>query len=174
MESERTEALVLLLSRHQDALFRYIFSLLPVEADARDVLQETSVALCRKFSSYDASQPFLPWACKFAWLEILKHRESARKQPTALAPDVLELLSDERLAMDAHLEARLRALDGCLEKLPAADREVVVSRYHHRQSAAEIMERFGFSRRTLFRTLDRIRRTLFDCVSRQIHKEGLA
>jgi len=39
----RTEELVLLLTRHQEPLFRYIFSLVACEADARDILQETSL-----------------------------------------------------------------------------------------------------------------------------------
>ena len=174
MSSDRTETIVLLLTRHQEALFRYVFSLLPSEADARDVLQETSLALCRKFDQYDPGKPFLPWACRFAWLEILKHRESASRLPTAFSPDVLELLSDEREALEPHLEARLRALDGCLAKLPGADQELVTSRYHQRHSVEEMMARLDMSRRTLFRNLERLRRQLYDCVTRQLQKEGLA
>ncbi len=174
MSPDRTETIVLLLTRHQEALFRYVFSLLPSEADARDVLQETSLALCRKFDQYDPEKPFMPWACRFAWLEILKHREKARQQPPLFSPDVLELLSDERTALEPHLEARLRALDGCLEKLPAADRDMMAGRYHQRQPVETLMERLKLSRRTLFRSLERVRRQLFDCVTRQLEKEGLA
>ena len=72
MEENRTELLVRLLSRHQEDLFRYIFALLPHEEDARDVLQETSVALFRKFEDYDPAKPFLAWAFRFAYLEVLK------------------------------------------------------------------------------------------------------
>src|SRR5947209_5596039 len=75
VDAERTELLVRLLTKHQDDLFRFIFALLPHEEDARDVLQETSVAVCRKFFDYDVEQPFLPWAFGFAYLETLKHRE---------------------------------------------------------------------------------------------------
>ena len=75
----RTEMLVRLLSRHQEQLFRYIFALLPHEEDARDVLQETSVALYRKFDDYDPDKPFLAWAYSFAFLEILKQRERNRR-----------------------------------------------------------------------------------------------
>ena len=71
VRAEATELLVGLLTAHQQELFRYIFALLPHEEDARDVLQETSVALCRKFDEYDPSQPFLPWAYRFAFLEVL-------------------------------------------------------------------------------------------------------
>ena len=70
----RTELMVRLLSLHQGDLFRYVFALLPHEEDARDVLQETSVALCRKFADYDPDRPFLAWAFRFAHLEVLKQR----------------------------------------------------------------------------------------------------
>ena len=61
MEPERVELLIRLLTLHQEEIFRFILSLHPHEEDARDILQEASVALCRKIEEYDASQPFLPW-----------------------------------------------------------------------------------------------------------------
>lgn len=75
MDVAQTEILVRLLSQYQGDLFRYIFALLPHEEDAQDVLQETCVALYRKFEEYDPSKPFLAWAYSFAFLEILKQRE---------------------------------------------------------------------------------------------------
>ncbi len=81
---EPLEQLLLLLTEHQQALFRYAFSLLPSEADARDVMQETSLALMRKFSQYDATKPFLPWAYRFAYLQVLKHRQKQQRGAVAL------------------------------------------------------------------------------------------
>ena len=52
-----TESIVLLLTEHQEPLFRYIFFLRPREADARDILQETSLAICRKFTEYNPARP---------------------------------------------------------------------------------------------------------------------
>ncbi len=163
-----TEALILLLTQHQDALFRYIYALLPNEADARDVLQETSVALFRKFDHYDSSKPFLPWAYRFAYLQVLKLRERSHRQPLAFSEDVLELLADERQTLEPHLENRLRALDNCLQKLPAEERQLVTYRYDQRRPVEEIMEHLGQSRRTLFRNLERVRRLLHDCVTRTL------
>lgn len=164
----QTEALILLLTQHQDQLFRYIYALLPREADARDALQETSLALFRKFDQYDPARPFLPWACRFAYLEVLKQRERNQRPPHAFSDDVLELLADERQSLDPHLESRLRALDGCLRKLPAADRELITYRYDQRRPIDEIMEHLGQSRRTLFRNLERVRRLLHECVTHHL------
>ncbi|MDP1592367.1 MAG: sigma factor, partial [Prosthecobacter sp.] len=87
------ENLILLLTQHQAALFRYIFSLVPCEADARDILQETSVALFRKFEQYDATRPFLPWAYRFAYLQVQKHREKSARSPLLFSEDVIDLIA---------------------------------------------------------------------------------
>lgn len=171
---DHAEQFVLLLTRHQDQLFRYIFSLVPAEADARDILQETSVALFRKLGQYDASRPFLPWACRFAYLEVRKHREKTARHPLLFSEDVLELLAGERERVEPLLEERLRLLDACLASLPARDKELVTSRYALRHSAEEMMRRFAMSRRTLFRNLELLRQRLHECVTRQLKMEGLA
>src|SRR5207244_5989360 len=92
VEAARTELLVRLLSKHQEELFRYIFALLPHEEDAKDVLQETSVALCRKFADYDPAKPFLAWAYRFAYLEILKQRERNQRGTRHLSRELVERL----------------------------------------------------------------------------------
>ena len=120
MEADRTELLVRLLSRHQEELFRYIFALLPHEEDARDVLQETSVALFRKFAEYDPAKPFLTWAYRFAYLEVLKQRERSRRGTRLLSVDLIARLAREREQEEPILLARLQALELCLEKLPPA------------------------------------------------------
>jgi RNA polymerase sigma-70 factor (ECF subfamily) len=172
--SSSTESLILLLTQHQDQLFRYIFSLVPCEADARDILQETSVALFRKFDQYDATRPFLPWAYRFAYLQVQKHREKSARSPLLFSEDVMDLIVNERAHIEPHLDERLRVLDGCLGKLTPQDKELVTSRYALRQGAEEMMQRFDLSRRTLFRNLELLRQRLHDCVSRQLQSEGLA
>lgn len=170
----RTESLVLLLTQHQEQLFRYIFSLVPVEADVRDILQETSLALFRKFDQYDVARPFLPWAYRFAYLQVQKHREKQARSPLLFSEDVMELLANEREPIEPQLDERLHLLDGCLSKLTPTDKELVTSRYAQRQSAEEMMARFALSRRTLFRNLELLRERLHDCVTRQLQTEGLA
>lgn len=168
MNPDRTELFVRLLSRHQDDLFRYIFALLPHEEDARDILQETSVALCRKFNEYDAARPFLAWAYRFAYLEVLKYRERNAGRHRSFNPDLLELLAEERERHDPVLHTRLQALEVCLGKLSTTDQELIRQRYQGRTPTATLVEQSGTSRRTLFRNLDRIRRILLECISRQL------
>ncbi len=166
------ENLVLLLSQHQESLFRYIYCLVPVEADARDIQQETSLALYRKWEQFDTSRPFLPWAFRFAYLQVQKHREKSARSPLTFDPDVLDLLAGEHERVADHLDRRLRLLDGCLQKLPASEKDLVTGRYARRESAEMLMDRLHLSRRTLFRRLELLRQRLHDCVTRQLESEG--
>src|SRR4026209_69721 len=64
-----------LFLRSEREVFRYVAALVPNVADAEDIVQQTALALWEKFDAYDRSQPFTPWACRFAlnkakqWIE---------------------------------------------------------------------------------------------------------
>jgi RNA polymerase sigma-70 factor (ECF subfamily) len=105
---------------------------------------------------------------------VQKHREKSARSPLLFSEDVMDLLANERAHLEDHLDERLRLLDGCLQKLTAQEKELVTSRYAQRKSAEVMMERFEMSRRTLFRNLELLRQRLHDCVTRQLHQEGLA
>ena len=166
MESARAEEFVRLLTAHQGAMFRYVLSLVPNEEDARDVLQETTVALYRKFDGYDPTRPFLAWAYQFAYLEVLKHRDRVRHGNRAFRPEVVARLARDREEYEPVLEARAVALEGCLERLPAADRDLIDRRYRRNVRPDELALELGTSRRTLFRNLDRVRKRLMECITR--------
>jgi RNA polymerase sigma-70 factor (ECF subfamily) len=174
VEAPRTEQLVRLLSRHQDELFRYIFALLPHEEDARDVLQETSVALFRKFAEYDPAKPFLAWAYRFAYLEVLKQRERNHRRLRHLSRDLVERLARERERHESVLMERLQALDQCLEQLTPSDQRLIRQRYQGNAGTEELARDLGASRRTLFRELDRIRRLLCECINRRLAATDLS
>lgn len=170
----RTEQVVRLLCAHQEQIYRYVFALMPNEQDAKDVVQETCVALCRKFEEYDPSRPFLPWAFRFAHLEVLKLRQRNHRSGISLGEDILELLARERDEQQEMLDARLKALEDCLRELPAADAGLIQGRYHARLTIDQLAAQVEMSHRTLFRNLERVRRLLYDCITRRLATEGQA
>jgi RNA polymerase sigma-70 factor (ECF subfamily) len=172
-ETPRVELLVRLLMKHQEDLFRYIYALIPHEEDARDVLQETSVSLYRKFADYDPNKPFLAWAFGFAYLEVLKQRDRNQRGRKHLREELVEILAREREQQEDSLHARLQALELCLQDLPALDRKLISQRYHSGLPIEQLVEELGTSRRTLFRNLDRVRRALFECINRRLQAAGL-
>ena len=132
------------------------------------------MALFRKFAEYDRGKPFLAWAYGFAFLEVLKQRERVQRGTRLLARHLLEQLASEREQSQQILQARLQALEVCLQQLPADDQDLIRKRYQDKLPADELARQFGPSRRTLFRKLDRIRRSLYDCISRRLAGAGLA
>ncbi|MBL9080414.1 MAG: sigma-70 family RNA polymerase sigma factor [Planctomycetales bacterium] len=168
-----TEQLLRLLAQHQEDLQRYVFALVPHQEDVKDILQDTYVALTRKFADYDFAKPFLPWAYGFAYVEVLKHRDRSRKSARTFGDEVVEMLARERELQAAMLDDRLTALDHCLEKLPQADRLLISHRYLSRTTIEQLVDIAGSSRRTLFRNLERIRRLLFDCISHRVEEYGV-
>ena len=164
MNQSKVETLVQLLSQHHDQLYRYIYSLVGSPHDARDVLQETSFALYEKFERFDQTRPFLPWAYRFAYLHVLKWRESKAREIPLLSADVIELLARDRQNQETDLSSRVTLLQQCLQELPRPDRELVRSRYFEGVDHDTIVEQVGTSRRTLFRELKRIRHLLMNCI----------
>ena len=162
----RDDLFVQLITANHDHLRRYIYTLLPHEQDAQDVMQEVCLTLSQKFAEYDRTRPFFPWACGFAYLKVLQHRDRNPRRTVLLPVEVLELVARDREAEEPVLAERLAALERCLAKLGRADRDLIKARYIDRISPDAIAQRLAVSRRTTFRNLERVRRLLFDCVGR--------
>lgn len=54
------EEFIRLFLESERELLRYVMVLVPNPADARDVVQETAVALWKKSDHYDRTKPFVP------------------------------------------------------------------------------------------------------------------
>ncbi len=163
------ELFVGLITANYDHLRRYIFTLLPNEEDTKDVLQEVCISISRRFADYDRSRPFLPWACRFAYLKVLKFHEQQRpRRMVKLPTEVLELLALAREEEEPVLAERLAALNACLDKLGERDRRLIQARYVDRAPTEQIAAMLSQTRRTLFRNLERVRRLLFECINRSV------
>ena len=165
-----------LYSRSQIDLQRYLWMLLPNRADAADVMQETALVLWQKFGEYDHDQPFLPWAKKFVYYQVLSHRKKQQTRRKYFSEAALEKLAEDAVEVDdgEHelLEAQRVALVSCREKLPAADRETLAHRYGGEGGLQELAKATGKTVNALSLSLHRIRRKLLDCVDQHLAKEG--
>ena len=68
--ADRTKELVLLMTQHQRRIFSYIYTLVPDRHSAEDILQETSLVICEKFSDFRTGTDFAAWACQIAWWQV--------------------------------------------------------------------------------------------------------
>jgi len=163
---------VRLWTRHQADVERYLFSMIPRQADAAEVLQDVSVLLWKKWDQYDADRPFIPWAIRFAYLEVLKWRQKQAREKLVFSDALVEQLNTR---FDDHCplnEARTKALENCLSKLGDQERKWISMRYGRHGAIREEARKSGISMHKLYYALEKIRSTLLNCVTESMRKEG--
>jgi RNA polymerase sigma-70 factor (ECF subfamily) len=177
MDSDRNERpsnddsqarfLRLFLSSERE-LFRYVAALVPNLADAEEIVQQTALALWKKFDQYDAEQPFTPWACRFA-INVVKQWVASRERwKSLLEHGLAEELASRRDQLRPQFEDRLGHLDQCLEKLPAEQRGIVEAYYFRRQSVHAIAAETRRSVEAVYKILQRIRLLLRQCIEQAV------
>lgn len=161
-----------LVTNSQRTLAAVLWSLLRNPVDVDDVLQETNAVLWAKAHEYDPTREFLPWALKIAQLQVLAFRKRSQKLRRVVMDEALvKKLIDEQTNLQQH-EPRRAALAGCLEKLPAAQRELILKRYEPQSSVQELATQLGRTPKALSESLRRIRAALLECIERSLVREG--
>lgn len=154
-------------------LLRYVMTLLPNRCQAEDVVQETARSLWKKANDYDPDQPFWPWAKKFAYFEVLRHRKRHAIRSKYFGEALIETLAEERDLSAPILEEKRKILKGCMEKLNSKSQELVMQRYGREKTLDELAREQGRSANSLYMMMHRIRKQLIECVNKTMKKEGL-
>ncbi len=169
---DATSQFVRLWTRHQAEVERYVFMMVPRAADAAEVLQEVSVQLWEKWDKYDTTRPFVPWAIRFAYLEVLKWRQRQAREKLIFSDSLLQQLNatvDEEAPLT---EARNRALETCLTKLTEQEKKWVHLRYGRHGAVKEEAERRGINLHKVYYAIEKIRGQLLDCIEQTLRREG--
>lgn len=170
-DEDRSRRFVMLFARHERDLYRYVLTLLPSPADAEDVVQEAAAALWQNFRSFDPARPFLPWACRFAYHQVMNFRRRQKTHRRMFSDAAIEALAVEWPEHAEGADSRREALDGCLGKLHATDRDLVRLRYASEEEVAVLADRTGQTANALYKALQRIRKNLMDCVARTLKEQ---
>ena len=160
--------LMALMTRHQRQIFAYIYTLVPRRHDAEDLLQETSVVICEKFSEFAPGTDFVAWACQIAYWRIRYSRQKFARSKVVFDQTVLDAVAQTAASLAPELDARHEALAVCLQKLNPRERDFVLTRYEPGAGVEEAARRSGRSLDAAYKALTRIRKLLFDCVSHQL------
>ena len=163
-----------LFLRSEREIFRYVAALVPSVADAEDIVQQTALALWEKFDAYDPTQPFTPWACRFALNKTRQWLERRQRWQALLEGGLAEELAQRREELRPELEARLKHLERCLNKLPAEQRALVEGYYYHREGIEKLAENSSRTVAATYKTLQRVRVVLQSCIENAARPEGIA
>ncbi len=163
MDTEKHEQFTRLLIQHEPELMRSILVAVPNRSDARDILQECSVSLWRKFGDYDPDRAFVSWALGFVRMEIRRFlRKSAHR--SQLTERAAEYLLEDHKQLAAELDHRQSHLQDCIDLLSERQKEMVNGYYQMEYSVSDLSQRTGQTADAIYKSLQRLRRTLYECV----------
>jgi len=169
-DSDHTIEFVQLLTSHQRRLHNYIAVFLPHLADTEDVLQETNAVLWAKADRFQPGTSFIAWARAIARLEIIEYCRRNKNRALVFDAELLESLTQE-LEEDPTEEFRYEALQKCIAKLPVGDRQLVANRYEQSMPVKDVADNLKRSAGSVYRSLERIRMTLLECINRTLAAE---
>ncbi len=158
------ESFMRLFLQSERELLRYVMVLVPNVTEARDVLQETAVALWQRIAEYDPSRPFIPWACRFALNEARMHLRRTKRRRWVMSDDVVEMIDAQREAEAPQLDERRSHLRACLERLPERQHQVVYGYYFDELDVPGLSRLTGLTAEAVYKVLQRSRLALQSCI----------
>lgn len=162
-----------LYTRCQPQLYRFLLTLVARPNDAEDLLQRVAQIMWQKFDAQQHADCFYAWACGIARREALKHyrREGVRRRHFSDA--LVAQLADVQIEQESIFEAQVAALDQCLARLSQVDAELIRARYFTDVSIADLAQEREQSPNALYKSLQRVRHQLFECVTRTLKREAV-
>ena len=149
-----------LVSEYAGTLYRVAYSVLRNAADAEDAVQEAFVRVLRHRDTLHEVRDQRVWLIRIVWNVVLDRKRRMKTRPET--DDVAELArvlpaaglsADERVAAAQHHAHVL----GCVEKLPAKERQVLMLSAFEELSSVEIASVLGISESSVRSRLFRAR-----------------
>ncbi|HJZ92254.1 MAG TPA: sigma-70 family RNA polymerase sigma factor [Gemmataceae bacterium] len=171
---DKSKVFLRLFLQNERRLYAYVLTLLPNRADADDVLQDASLVMWDKFHPESPPDDFAAWGCRIAYFKVLDFFKKGHRARVRFSQEMLERVAETAIEQAGvlQLDARRDALAGCIEKLPARDRDLLARRFTPGATTKSTSDQIGRSVDAVYKALARVRRALFECVQRALAREG--
>lgn len=145
-------ALSVLITRHKQKIYSFIYSKVFDRDVTEDVFQDTFIKVIRtlKLGKYNEEGKFLPWVMRIAHNLIIDHFRRSKRIPTINNSeefDIFTIIGDDVLNIEKQL-IKTQILDNVkdlIEELPDDQKEVLIMRMYRDMSFKEISENTGVS-----------------------------
>ena len=148
----RELAIELLIKRHQQRLYSFIYSKIQNRDTTEDIFQDTFIKVIKtlKKGNYNEEGKFLPWVMRISHNLIIDFFRKSNRMPTFNNTDdfdIFSVLSDGELNAENRIikEQILSDVRDLVEELPEEQKEVLKMRIYNDMSFNEISENTGVS-----------------------------
>ncbi len=145
-------ALELLVKRHQQRIFSFIYSKVQDKDVAEDVFQDTFIKVIKtlKKGAYNEEGKFLPWVMRISHNLVIDYFRKNNRMPLFNNSDdfdIFSILSDDSLNAERRIikDQVLSDVRNLIEELPKEQKEVLKMRMYMNMSFNEISENTGVS-----------------------------
>ncbi|AUC15393.1 RNA polymerase subunit sigma-24 [Tenacibaculum sp. SZ-18] len=145
-------ALELLIKKHQQRIFSFIYSKVQNRDITEDVFQDTFIKVIRtlKKGNYNEEGKFLPWVMRIAHNLVIDHFRKNNRLPkfnNSDEFDIFSIISDNTLNAEKRIikDQILADVRNLIEELPEEQKEVLKMRMYMDMSFNEISESTGVS-----------------------------
>jgi RNA polymerase sigma-70 factor (ECF subfamily) len=145
-------ALEVLIRRHKQKIYSFIYSKVQDKGITEDIFQDTFIKVIRtlKKGNYNEEGKFLPWVMRIAHNLVIDYFRKNSRMPkfdNTGEFSIFSVLSDttlnaEKSIIKAQVETDVRRL---VEELPEDQKEVLIMRMYNDMSFKEISDRTGVS-----------------------------
>ncbi len=145
-------ALSILITRHKQKIYSFIYSKVFDRDVTEDVFQDTFIKVIRtlKLGKYNEEGKFLPWVMRIAHNLVIDHFRKNNRMPkfdNSSDFDIFSVISDsslnaEKVLIKNQVENDVKRL---IEELPEDQKQVLVMRMYNDMSFKEISENTGVS-----------------------------
>lgn len=145
-------ALEVLITRHKQRIYSFIYSKVFDRDIAEDIFQDTFIKVIKtlKRGKYNEEGKFLPWVMRIAHNLVIDHFRKNNRMPkfdNSGDFNIFSVISDnalnaEKSIIKGQVEADVRRL---IDELPEDQKEVLMMRMYNDMSFKEISERTGVS-----------------------------
>ena len=166
-----------LLARNDQAIRRFVRSLLPSREGVDDVVQETALECWKKFSDFTPesseakSDEFVRWACVIARYKALSWQRDKARDRLVFRESVVEKLATMAMESIERRDEERQAVEVCLGEMQDEQRRLVLSVHTPGESVARIAKETSEKARRLYSKINVLRRLLLDCVQQRLAGE---
>lgn len=172
-ENSRAECFMNLLAANYYRINAFVLSLVPNDADAADVMQETIVLMWKKFESFTLGTDFVAWAVTVAKYQVYNFRKTKQRSTVQLSDEALEIIAAQSKQVIGESDERIHALKECIKKLDHHDKQFIKLRYTEGVTTKMLASRIGKSIHAVYRNGARINGLLLRCIQRTLRTEGV-
>ena len=164
------EKFVQMFAEHERDLRVFVRSMGLDWSAVDDVIQMVSLVMWRKWHEFDVDSDFMLWARVITRFEVLKFQRKVARDRHVFSENVMELLARaaEEIDSSGRSEDYRNALQECIKTLPERSGRLIRAAYAEDRTIREVANDVGQSATAFYKTLNRIREKLRQCVQQRL------